>query len=262
MSDIPVWGPILAVLFELTSSDEILRVLNLAGFTGFNLNQQDNYSHNTRKRAYNQIASAQFSHLSEDQQWMRAGALCRELNQRGPEIRDRLATVLGGVNWRFDGKQFSKTDEPAHTKPAFFTAGEAHDAYVHIRDILQTAKSELLIIDPWARGRLYQLVATVDNLKKCRILGGPKGQADFIQEAEAFAKQHANPSLEIRSSTEFHDRLVIVDHTKVYMFGASIEHAGDRAFAILPIESQDLARFVIEYAEKVWGAAPQLFPRR
>lgn len=69
MPNISVWGPVLAVVSELQSSDGMLRMLNLAGFAAYNLSKNDNYSHSTRKRAYNRLASEEFSKLPEDQQW-------------------------------------------------------------------------------------------------------------------------------------------------------------------------------------------------
>jgi hypothetical protein len=260
MEIIPVWGPIQALLDEFTSSDDVLRVLRLAGFSGFDLSEKDNFSHTTRKRAYSRLADKRLSLSSEQEQWRIAVAIARDLAQ-GEERRERLRAVLEVIGWKFDGAQFVNIAKPSHARPAFFAAGEAHDAYVHIRDILQTAKNNLLLIDPWAGGRIYGLIATVGGLEHCRILSGPRAQADFVREAEAFAKQYRAPSLEIRASKEFHDRFAIVDGSDVYLFGASVEHAGERAFSVIPIASTDLARFVLEYAEKVWAAATVLFPK-
>jgi hypothetical protein len=260
MGIIPVWGPIQAVLDEFTSSDDVLRALRLAGFSGFDLSEKDNFSHTTRKRAYFNLADKKFSSSSEQERWRIAIAIAQDLAQR-EERHERLRVVLEAVGWKFDGAKFIGIAQPSHAQPVFFAAGEAHDAYVHIRDILQTARNDLLLIDPWAGGRIYGLIATVEGLKRCRILSGPRAQADFVREAEAFAKQYPAPSLEIRGSKEFHDRFAIVDGGNVYLFGASVEHAGERAFSVIPVASTDLARFVVEYAEKVWAAATVLFPK-
>ena len=82
-----------------------------------------------------------------------------------------------------------------------------------------------------------------------------------MQKAQVFVKQYATPSLHIRVAREFHDRFVIVDGDKIFMIGASIEHAGDRAFSISPIESADLSRLIRDYAETVWGSATPVFPK-
>lgn len=236
MAAIPAWGPILAVLSEFSSSDDLLSTLLAAGFSGMDLSKEERYSHLTRKRAYLGLADKKFSASSTDDQWRVAVALSRMLTV-DEERRERLRVVLETAGWRFDGTKFVNVHEPSHTQPAFFSAGEVHDAYVHIRSILQSARTELFIIDPWIGERIYGLVATVEGLKRCRILCGPEAPADFVQEAEVFAKQHAVLSLEIRASKEFHDRFVFADGG-VYLFGASIEHAGARAFSVMPIPSK------------------------
>jgi hypothetical protein len=199
------------------------------------------------------------SALSEDEQWMIASALARTLTVDATR-RERLIGLLEGIGWKYDGTRFVKIGDPSHAQPAFFAAGEVHGAYVHIRSVLQKAKSELLIIDPWAGERIYGLIAVVEGLKHCRILCGPRVPADFIQEAEVFTKQHPALALEIRLSADFHDRFVFADGS-VHLFGASIEHAGQRAFSVIPIHGTDLAKFVSDYAEKVWASAKIAFPK-
>jgi hypothetical protein len=255
MPIIPVWGPTLGLLSGINSSDEVLKVLRLAGFGGFDLSAGENYSHNTRRRAYLATAERTFSRLSENEQWSSATALARTLAE-DTDTKARLSKALEGVGWQFDGSQFRKLGEPAHAQPAFFQAGDVHDAYVHIRSILQTAKLELLIIDPYAGEKIYSLISTVPNLKRYRILCG-KPKADFIREAEEFVKQYKTP-LEIRVAPDFHDRFVIAD-LKVFMFGSSIEHAANKAFAVFPVEGEELAGFIRDYAERVWAAAKLIF---
>jgi hypothetical protein len=156
---IPVWGPIVGLLSEMNSSDEISKVLRLAGFGGFELSASEDYSHKTRRRAYLRTAERTFTRLPENEQWSLAAALARMLTEDA-DTKARLSKVLEGVGWHFDGSQFLKLGEPAHAKPAFFQAGDVHDAYVHIRSILQTAKAELLIIDPYAGEKIYSLISS------------------------------------------------------------------------------------------------------
>jgi len=262
MTSIPVCGPILAVLSEFDSSDDVLNALLAIGFSGLELSQENSYSHLTRRRAYIRLADKKFSTYSEEEQWRVAVALAKTLlGDLKERRRERLPDILEKAGWRFDGESFVKIGEPAQARPAFFAAGETHDAYVHIRSILQTAKTDLLIIDPWAGGRIYALIATVKGLTHCRILCGPKPQPDVVQEPEAFVKQCPAVSLKIRASKEFHDRFAFVDGSDVFLFGASVEHAGARAFSMIPIGGADLAKFILEYAEKVWAGANALFPK-
>jgi hypothetical protein len=256
---IPVWGPIRGTLDSFESSDVVLRGLNLSGLSGFVLSESDSYSHKTKRRAYLLQAERKFSDLSEEDQWSVAAGLAQFIRERD-ETGAILPDAFRRIGWKFDGERFSKVDEPDHTRPAFFPAGDTHDAYVHVRGILQTAKDELLIIDPWPGARIYALLATVKDLKYCRLLCGVRTEPDFVQEAEAFAKQYPAITLEIRVSKDFHDRFVFADGN-LFLFGASIQHAGQRAFSVIPIKAGDLSKFIRDYAEKVWASATQLFPK-
>jgi hypothetical protein len=256
---IPVWGPIQAVLDSFDSSDTVLRCLNLAGLSGFSLSERDNFSHTTRKRAYLREAERMVSAMPEEDQWRTAAAAAQCLREHD-ESGAILPENLFRMGWKFNGDKFSRIEGPDHARPAFFPAGDTHDAYTHVRNILQTAKGELLIIDPWPGPRIYALIATVKDLRHCRLLCGARLEVDFIQEAEAFAKQYPSITLEIRGSKDFHDRFVFADG-RLFLFGASLEHAGQRAFSVIPIEAGDLSNFIRDYAEKVWASATTLYPK-
>jgi len=52
-------------------------------------------------------------------------------------------------------------DEAGIEQEVFFVKGSDHDAYVHIRAILQTAKADLFLIDPYMDGSSYLLLGTL-----------------------------------------------------------------------------------------------------
>lgn len=256
---IPVIGPILGMVAGFESGDAVLRCFNLLGLAGFKLSQAENFSHTTRKRAYIRQAETMIAAMTEADQWRFAVAAARFLREHD-ESGEIVAKRLASLGWKFDGERFSPIKQPEHAQPVFFPAGDTYDAYVHVRDILQTAKGELFIVDPYAGPRTYALLATVKDLQKCRLLRLPNPDADFITEAEVFVKQYAGLKLEIRGAKEFHDRFVFADG-KLYLFGASIEHAGQRAFSIIPIQDAELVKFIVGYAENVWAGATAIFPR-
>ena len=56
------------------------------------------------------------------------------------------------------------------------------------------------------------------------------------------------PKLSVKTTTDFHDRFLIIDKTEVYHIGASIKDAGKKSFGITKIEDKDL---IISLVNKV-----------
>jgi len=99
------WGPVVGVLFEDNSSDAVLGALQRAGIsTSFNLTEQEEYSHQTRKRAYKGRVDSFYAQLDEGGKRTVTRNLAVEIakSRQGPE---RLNEVLGRVGWEFkDGE--------------------------------------------------------------------------------------------------------------------------------------------------------------
>ena len=53
------------------------------------------------------------------------------------------------------------------------------------------------------------------------------------------------PKLSIKTTTDFHDRFLIIDKAEVYHIGASIKDAGKKSFGITKIEDKDLIQSLI-----------------
>ena len=58
--------------------------------------------------------------------------------------------------------------------------------------------------------------------------------------------RQAYPSLEVRCTTAFHDRFLILDGRDAYHIGASIKDAGKKSFAISPLMDEILTRSIIQ----------------
>lgn len=144
--------------------------------------------------------------------------------------------------------------EPAE-REVFFTKGSNHDAYVHIRSILQQAKAGLVIIDPYMDSSIYQVLGTLTSANVSVQILTSKIPADFALEGQKFVKQHNQYKVEIRTTKDFHDRFIVVDEARCYLLGASIKDAGNKSFTIVPLEDPEVLKFFIGYAWQVWAKA-------
>ena len=136
---------------------------------------------------------------------------------------------------------------------AFHPAGSQHDAYVQIRGIIQTAKSELMIVDTYVDGTLWSLLSNVGQSLTIRVLT-MKTTADFSLEAKHFVAQHG-AQVEVRTTLDYHDRFLVVDGMTIWHLGASIKDAGKKEFAMTALESPVIRGSVLADVETTWNAA-------
>jgi hypothetical protein len=149
-------------------------------------------------------------------------------------------------------------DEAGIAREMFFVKGSDHDAYVHIRSILQTAKAELFIIDPYMDGTIFQLLGTLASVTMTVRILTSKCPTDFSLEATKFMKQHPGFRVEGRTTRDFHDRFIILDNTWCYLLGASIKDAGNKGFTVVPLQEPTIVRFILDHANQVWASATPL----
>jgi hypothetical protein len=138
-------------------------------------------------------------------------------------------------------------------KQVFLPAGSAHDAYVEIRKIVQLATTEILIVDTYVDGTLWELLTNVPPKTKIRIMT-MQMKGDFALEGRKFAAQHGN-TIEVRQTQQYHDRFIIVDSGRVWHLGASIKDAGNKASAISEFASPAISAVAKSDVENTWNAA-------
>jgi hypothetical protein len=66
-----------------------------------------------------------------------------------------------------------------------------------------------------------------------------------------FNIQYSN-TLEVRTTSAFHDRFIIVDKTEIFHFGASLKDAGSRGFMYSLIEEESLTNSILRAFESEW----------
>jgi len=140
----------------------------------------------------------------------------------------------------------------------FLRAGSQHDAYVELRKIVQTATSEIMIVDSYVDHTLWQLLTNLAPSAKIRILT-EQMKGDFRLEARKFAAQHGN-TVEVRQTVGYHDRFIIGDTQRCWHIGASIKDAGTKAFAFSEMLQPGIVNFIRNDVEATWGAATQVSP--
>ena len=105
-----------------------------------------------------------------------------------------------------------------------FFEGQIYDAYSILIDILNKARTEIIIIDNYASKELLDILKDI-NLK---IIIVSKNVDSVLK--EKYTKQYKN--VEFIDNNSFHDRFIILDKSKLYTCGASFKDLGKKCFAI------------------------------
>lgn len=110
-----------------------------------------------------------------------------------------------------------------------FFDGEFYDAYTLIQSLFESAFNEIIIIDNYVdRSILDRLVVKNNNVQviiytniNSKLLG---------RDIYTFNSQYGG--LDVRYTTNVHDRYIIIDQNKIYHLGHSIKDLGKKIFSI------------------------------
>ena len=179
----------------------------------------------------------------------------------GDLLRLRLITPTGTDlvipdNWvrvtdkgiaAIEGKAYVEYDE----HEVFIPKGEVYTAYRTIMGIMSEARSEILVIDPYVNEDLLDMFASLDASVSIRVLTEHlKGNFKA-----AFRKlQQQRGGIEVRCSSQFHDRFIVVDGRSCHQLGGSINHAGAKA-TVIGVKSDAIRDRVVAEAATAWSLA-------
>ena len=122
-----------------------------------------------------------------------------------------------------------------------FFDGQLYDAYTLIQSLFEKANNEIIIIDNYVdRTILDRLVVKNNNVQviiytsvNSRLLG---------TDINTFNSQYGG--LDVRYTTNVHDRYIIIDQNKIYHLGHSIKDLGKKVFSISESDSNLISKLL------------------
>ena len=122
-----------------------------------------------------------------------------------------------------------------------FFDGQFYDAYTLIQSIFELANNEIIIIDNYVdRSILDRLVVKKDNVQviiytsiNSKLLG---------RDINTFNSQYGG--LDVKYTTNVHDRYIIIDQNKIYHLGHSIKDLGKKIFSISESDSNLISKLL------------------
>ena len=115
-----------------------------------------------------------------------------------------------------------------------FFDGEFYDAYTLIQSLFESANKEIIIIDNYTdRTILDRLVIKKSNVQ-VTIYTSINSRL-LAKDLNAFNNQYGG--LDVRYTTNVHDRYIIIDQNKLYHLGHSIKDLGKKIFSISELDN-------------------------
>ncbi len=230
------------------------------------LSGDDNFSHGNRIRALRPRVLGAYDGLSPEAKLVAANSatgrfLSRiqqlpqtpQFLQKFPQFQRLSERMLGAfqkIGWGFqDGRLVALDPE---IREMFFPRGSQWDAFVAIRKVIDRSQRELILVDPFCDREFFGILKSSTACPKVVRLLCRNNPAALKAEAQVFGAQHSEVCIELRTSADFHDRFLVVDQAICVHIGASINHAGSRAFMISPVEDARNRDSLIKSVNEAW----------
>lgn len=176
---------------------------------------------------------------------------------RGYFYRHQLETLLSDIEYCMNiisGMSSVEIPSMKVTREGIFFAGQYFDAIQRVGEILSSARQDVVIIDAYFDHKILDLLTAKNPSVEIEIL--TKNVTPALKAAAlAFNKQYGK--LNIRKSTAFHDRFIIIDSNDFYHFRASLDkHLGNRGFMFSRIEEPVIISSLAKEFAQEWNNSP------
>ena len=133
----------------------------------------------------------------------------------------------------------------AHETPRqqVFFGGQVFDAFELLVSLIQKARESIVVIDGYVDVGTLNILAKKAGGVSVTIWTHPRTHLT-PRDIKTFNAQY--PVLEVRHTTAFHDRFLVIDGAEGYLVGASLKDTGKRTFAITRIEDEAIIRGIRE----------------
>jgi hypothetical protein len=218
---------------------------------------------------------AQGSHTLEGRMWLgRAAAMVEAGGTTSDSVAFGMAmdAVIGESNSFKHGQAVSmvisiifrtfarvEAKAPPNLQGSYIPAGNAFDALAAIGRVFGTARSELLIVDPYSDEKLLREFAPLATEKvRLKVLTDSSYvKPSFKPAVDRWLQQYQDRPLEARltPARQLHDRLIIVDDKEVWIVTQSFKDLAERAPASVTRFESEAADLKLSSYRAMWASA-------
>lgn len=155
----------------------------------------------------------------------------------------KLESIIDNHENRIENLEIKKES----TKDSIFFNGEFYNSHSKILDIIKEANYSITLIDNYIGKETLDLLCYKKSNVKITLVTNKEYFESSLNEItiNKFNKQYGK--INIKYSSTFHDRFLIIDNTKLYHIGASLKDIGKKCFAISELSKS----FIFIILEKV-----------
>ena len=152
---------------------------------------------------------------------------------------------------------------PPSVRGAVIAVGNTLDAYMAVRKVLSTAKSDVLLVDPYAGAKVltdYAVLAS-DKVAVRLLTNEAEYELSLIPAAERWAQQlgrYRKLTVRLAAGQTLHDRLILVDSANGWVLEQSFNTLAKRKHtSLIRMRPEAAQRKIAIYAE-IWNDAKTL----
>ena len=116
-----------------------------------------------------------------------------------------------------------------------FFNGQVFDAHVFAAKYILNAHKSILLIDSWVDLATLELLSKKNKGVSVEIVTSPRGNRLKTSDINAFNAQYGG--LTVKTSKNFHDRFLVIDNKRLFLFGASLKDLGWKCFAFTELDA-------------------------
>ena len=154
-----------------------------------------------------------------------------KIDRRFSKHDDRLAVLEDKVDF------FVQTQTPP--LQGVFYEGQLWDACSLVEKLIGRAKKTILLIDSWVGTGTLDMLAKKRKGVVVEVVTSPRGNKLAASDIDKFNDQYKG--LEVKTSTAFHDRFLIIDGKELYLIGASLKDLGRKCFGFTKMDAGEIA---------------------
>ena len=136
---------------------------------------------------------------------------------------------------------FDALDRGCLLPNGIFPSGSEYDSLRYVSRLVESAKSEILIVDPYSDVTTLDVLAKKQPGVKVRLVCKNRGQPTATEIAK-FNRQYKG--LTVSYSDDFHDRFVLIDNAELHNLGSSVNCLGRRLTTYTTRDAKEIRKII------------------